>query len=189
MLKEKTLLLLLPAILIIFSSCRIETVGDPNRPIKIEAHITIDIRQVKDTVSSIEDMVSGKNTPAPSVQPDKNSFLLLEYAYAQALPAEVQNAIEARRARYQTVKDYKKQGFVGENNRGYVTSFSEDITIGVAVEQENKDRLVIYKNIVEQKGYPKEALGQIENVSAQEQRDRAEAGEKIQLENGEWTTK
>ncbi|MBM3253739.1 MAG: DUF1318 domain-containing protein [Candidatus Omnitrophica bacterium] len=225
----------------IVTGCRVETVGDPNRPIKIEAHITIDIRQVKETVSSIEDMVSGKQ-PAKA-EPDKNSknlaplektcnktnnrdvntvdrslfgsiqlerrfvrnfgifdrfnnilsvirknFLtgLIEYAYAQD---EVQAAIESRKARYQTIKDYKRQGLIGENNKGYLIAFSEDSAVKNLVEQENKDRLIIYKSIVEQKGYPRDAISQIEDVSAQEQRDRAESGEKIQLENGEWITK
>ncbi len=177
-------LFLLTGILAI-SGCRVETVGDPNRPIKIEAHITIDIRQVKETVSSIEDMVSGKQ-PVKAA-PDKNSkSLLVEYAYAQD---EVQAAIESRKARYQTIKDYKRQGLIGENNKGYLTAFSEDSTVKNLVEQENRDRIIIYKSIVEQKGYPKDAISQIEDVSAQEQRDRAEAGEKIQLKSGEWTTK
>lgn len=176
-------LLLICGALILWG-CRIETVGDPNRPIKIEAHITIDIRQVKDTVSSIEDMVSGKQPV--KAEPDKNSRILVEYAYAQD---EVQSAIESRKARYQALKDYKKQGLIGENNRGYLTAFSEDGAVKGTIEQENRDRLIIYKSIVEQKGYPKDAISQIEEVSAQEQRDRSEAGEKIQQPSGEWTNK
>ncbi len=177
--------LLLIVCTLVISGCRVETVGDPNRPIKIEAHITIDIRQVKDTVSSIEDMVSGKQ-PVKAA-PDKNSkSLLAEYAYAQD---EVQSAIESRKARYQAIKDHKRQGLIGENNKGYLTAFSEDSAVKNLVEQENRDRLIIYKSIVEQKGYPKDAISQIEEVSAQEQRDRAETGEKIQQPSGEWTVK
>ena len=44
--------------LLVLSGCTIKAVGDPKRPITIQAHITIDIRGLKDTASNIEDMVS-----------------------------------------------------------------------------------------------------------------------------------
>jgi hypothetical protein len=40
--------------------CTVKAVGDPNRPITINAHITIDIKGLQQTASSIEDMVSGQ---------------------------------------------------------------------------------------------------------------------------------
>ncbi len=42
------------------AGCTVKAVGDPNRPITINAHITIDINGLQKTASSIEDMVSGK---------------------------------------------------------------------------------------------------------------------------------
>ncbi len=42
------------------SGCTVKAVGDPNRPITINAHVTVDIRGLKDTASGIEDYVSGK---------------------------------------------------------------------------------------------------------------------------------
>ena len=42
------------------SSCTVTAVGDPKRPITIEAHITIDIKGLKDTATDIEDFVSGQ---------------------------------------------------------------------------------------------------------------------------------
>jgi hypothetical protein len=41
------------------SGCTVKAIGDPNRPITINAHITIDIKGLQKTASSIEDMVSG----------------------------------------------------------------------------------------------------------------------------------
>ncbi len=41
------------------AGCTVKAVGDPNRPITINAHITIDIKGLQKTASSIEDMVSG----------------------------------------------------------------------------------------------------------------------------------
>ena len=42
--------------------CTVKAVGDPNRPITINAHVTVDIRGLKDTASDIEDFVSGSQT-------------------------------------------------------------------------------------------------------------------------------
>lgn len=39
--------------------CTVKAVGDPNRPITINAHITVDIKGLQKTASGIEDFVSG----------------------------------------------------------------------------------------------------------------------------------
>ena len=39
--------------------CTVKAVGDPNRPITINAHVTVDIRGLKDTATDIEDYVRG----------------------------------------------------------------------------------------------------------------------------------
>lgn len=44
--------------------CTVKAVGDPKRPITINAHITIDVKGLKDTATSIEDYVSGDKTAA-----------------------------------------------------------------------------------------------------------------------------
>jgi len=40
------------------AGCTIKTVGDPNRPITINANVVVDIRGLKQTANSIEDMVA-----------------------------------------------------------------------------------------------------------------------------------
>ena len=47
----------------VFAGCTVKAVGDPNRPITINAHITLDIKGLKDSASNIEDFVSGGKTP------------------------------------------------------------------------------------------------------------------------------
>ncbi|NTV28645.1 MAG: hypothetical protein HGA80_01010 [Candidatus Omnitrophica bacterium] len=44
---------------VVFAGCTVKAVGDPNRPITINAHITIDINGLQKTATGIEDMVSG----------------------------------------------------------------------------------------------------------------------------------
>ncbi len=43
------------------AGCTVKAVGDPNRPITINAHITIDVKGMKDTAVDIEDFVSGED--------------------------------------------------------------------------------------------------------------------------------
>ncbi len=42
------------------AGCTVKAVGDPNRPITIQAHITVDVKGLKDTATDIEDFVSGQ---------------------------------------------------------------------------------------------------------------------------------
>lgn len=41
------------------SACTVKAVGDPNRPITINAHVTLDIKGLEKTATNIEDFVSG----------------------------------------------------------------------------------------------------------------------------------
>jgi hypothetical protein len=50
--------LLLAAMLMGCAGCTVKAVGDPNRPITINAHVTIDIKGLEKTASGIEDYVS-----------------------------------------------------------------------------------------------------------------------------------
>ena len=52
----KTAALLLAAIAI--AGCTVKAVGDPNRPITINANVVVDIRGLKQTATNIEDMVA-----------------------------------------------------------------------------------------------------------------------------------
>ena len=38
--------------------CTVKAVGDPNRPITINANVVVDIRGLKQTATNIEDMVA-----------------------------------------------------------------------------------------------------------------------------------
>ncbi|MFA7255286.1 MAG: hypothetical protein WC133_04215 [Candidatus Omnitrophota bacterium] len=52
----KALAFLLAAIAI--AGCTVKAVGDPNRPITINANVVVDIRGLKQTATNIEDMVA-----------------------------------------------------------------------------------------------------------------------------------
>lgn len=64
MIQRKQFFLLLNALLAASwaGGCTVKAVGDPKRPITIEAHVTVDIKGLKDTATNIEDYVSGSKT-------------------------------------------------------------------------------------------------------------------------------
>ena len=45
-------------LVLLFTGCTVKAVGDPNRPITINANVVVDIRGLKQTASSIEDRVA-----------------------------------------------------------------------------------------------------------------------------------
>lgn len=49
---------LLTAAVLALSGCTVKAVGDPNRPITINANVVVDIRGLKQTANNIEDMVA-----------------------------------------------------------------------------------------------------------------------------------
>ena len=44
------------------SGCTVKAVGDPQRPITINAHVTLDIKGLQNTATNIEDYVRGDAT-------------------------------------------------------------------------------------------------------------------------------
>jgi uncharacterized protein len=104
----------------------------------------------------------------------------------KAMTPEVKQALDSRKERFSELRDLKSEGAIGENNRGYVHALNEKAKTLVAAE--NKDRKVIYQTIAEQNNL-EDALSTIESAFAQVQRDKAEAGDKIQDDEGNWINK
>ena len=55
--RQTAAFLFLILILIDMTGCTLKTVGDPNRPITINANVIVDIRGLKNTANDIEDIV------------------------------------------------------------------------------------------------------------------------------------
>ena len=173
------------------AGCRATVAGDPDRPIRIEAHVTVDVRQIKEEAHSIEDLVSGQ-PPAKGQKPQSrlNCWTgALAWAEEGGLSSEVMAAVSSRRARYDQLKSCKGQGLIGEDNEGHVIPFGGNAEAQKLAQEENQDREVIYRAQVKEKGLPPDAIGTVRAAFAQEQRERAEPGEKIQQPSGEWVTR
>lgn len=160
---------------------------------KITAHITIDVRQIKEVASDIEDMVSDEKKKSNS-----KSFLISE-AYAQTtqikyLTPEIKSAIERRKSRYSQIEELLDEGSLGEGNLGLLeirgrSKIVSDEELKDIVSEENNDRMFIYTSILEQNNLPKEALRDIQGAFAKERQERVSRGVWIQLSNGEWVRK
>lgn len=167
---------------------------------KIEAHITIDIRELSDTANQIEDMVRAK-------KPKGQSLILpwqVEAVYAAGemeikfMTPAVEEAIASRGARLDSLEGLMRQGCLGENNRGYVEYRScpaceSDPALKKRAEklaqEENQDRLTIYQTIVEQNNLAADKLSVVETVFSQVQRRNAPSGSYIQQDDGSWVKK
>ena len=101
---------------------------------------------------------------------------------------EVSRALDGRRERYEQLAAFKKQGIIGENNKGYVEVISSNGEARTLAEAENQDRKMIYETIARQNNLGG-ALATIEKVFAEEQRERASSGDMIQTEDGRWVKK
>ncbi len=117
------------------------------------------------------------------------SPVLAEAKYAlKTMTPEVSTALEARRARFDSLADLKAKGMVGEDNQGYVKALVSKPEVEELTAAENADRKVVYMTIAAQNGLSAE-IGTIEKVFAEVQRDKAKSGEMIQDDQGKWVTK
>ena len=106
----------------------------------------------------------------------------------KVMTPDVQAALEARKNRYEKLRELKDKGLIGENNHGYVEALVDDLEAKSIVEAENQNRKSIYKTIEEQNNLTN-ALSTIEKVFAQVQRDKAVPGDKFQQDDGKWSAK
>lgn len=102
---------------------------------------------------------------------------------------KVQAALDGRRSRFSELENLKDQGKVGESREGLVVNLAGDPAASRIVEAENRDRELIYQEIVEQNELPKNELPTVHRVFGETQRNKAKSGQQIQLENGEWVNK
>ncbi|HPG29166.1 MAG TPA: DUF1318 domain-containing protein [bacterium] len=97
------------------------------------------------------------------------------------------------------IGDFKSKRYVGENNKGLLEIFNDKIMeldvkrknfLIEIVNQENRDRKTIMERILNTNINLKDNdMSKVENIYASMKRDTANAGEYIQLPDGNWTIK
>lgn len=169
----------------------------------INAHITLDIRHIKEQASDVLDFIEGTRDelPAAETAETEQSFLQRAWemldpmptAYAQEdlnrVSPRVKQIASKMRERYGKVEAFKKQGCFGENNRGYVELREcDDLTDADArnaaqqlMAEENKDRKALYNEVARLNEDEGVAVSTVEKVYASERLTRAGTGEVVQL--------
>lgn len=97
------------------------------------------------------------------------------------------------------IQTFKQMGIAGEGNTGELKFFENEKTSGdlrfknfvqAIIREENQDRLTILdRTIATNEAFAEGDLPKVRKIFAGLNRDGAQPGEKIQLENGDWTVK
>lgn len=177
--------------------------------------VTINVQfpqeKLENAAASIEDLV--RDPQPPPAEPGKpgpprrqgSGLLLLRWvsllgprtAEAQVpdlktRTPEVLAAIESRRARFAQLSAAFSQGCAGENNQGLL-EIRPGATCGAEVPAlvaaENRDRVFIYRTLVEQNNMAPSELSRVQAAFAKVNRERAPAGTWVQQESGQWSRK
>jgi hypothetical protein len=97
------------------------------------------------------------------------------------------------------IQEFKKSMVAGEGNDGFLKFFENERTktdtkykefATTLIAEENEDRLIVLQRIVAtNENFTAQDLPKVQAISASLNRDNAKPGEKIQLENNEWSTR
>ena len=112
---------------------------------------------------------------------------------------KVFEALQQQRFNKDDIDEFKRKGYVGENNKGFLEMRpaaalkNEPITsplVKQIVDEENRDRKIIMDRIVELKDSLKKAVkDEVFNVFSQIKQKESPEGTWIQLQGGEWIKK
>ncbi len=103
---------------------------------------------------------------------------------------------ESLKDRFAQLKPFYEDGRVGETNRGTIEikdieglGLKEKSSLLKLVEEENKDRTELYKEILKANNLGSENLGEVEKIFANSWRKDTPKGWWIQTDEGEWIRK
>ncbi len=168
--------------------------------------------KIDSAAGSIEDLVrvekGGKpTTPPPTKKEGKQGWLPASDPWlALVVPApaeaqvpdlkirtpEVMASIESRRARFPQIQQWKGKGCIGENAQGLVEARPGQgcgPEVGALIDAESRDRMTLYRTLLQQNNMPPGELLKIQAGFAKANRERAQSGEWIQTEAGQWMRK
>ncbi|HLG31019.1 MAG TPA: YdbL family protein, partial [Candidatus Brocadiales bacterium] len=90
------------------------------------------------------------------------------------------------KSRLSTITTLKAKGIIGENNKGYLEFLGSDKSKKDVIDAENKDRETVYTDIAKEQKTTAEVVGRRRATQIAE---KANPGEWIQKESGEWYQK
>jgi uncharacterized protein len=170
-----------------------------------------DVQKAADKI--VGDVTGAEEQPVPApAKPGNSSWLLAPLrivsgmglgprsAYAQVNVNVSTPAIRALKESmgnwFRQLKPYYEKAVVGENSTGFVEiqdaaglDLKEQAQAKQFVDQMNKDRTSLYREIQAANNYPPEILPQIQKIFANSWREKSHPGWWIQNDNGQWVKK
>lgn len=186
---------------------------------RITVNVYFPAAEIRDAATQIEREVRSEETAppespppaAPSPKPQSFDFwpriwqvrLVVgpTLAVAQAININVQTPairklVASRKQRYASLAPLFAQGALGENNRGLLDmrslealSLKDKASAKTLLEQENRDRQQLYREIAIANNLPADKLEEIASIFAQVHRQEARGGWWIQDASGNWKKK
>lgn len=175
--------------------------------VAVTINVTFPQEKIDDAASSIEDLVRTPKQPPPDAPKSavpgparaRLGWSVLGPGVAEAQTPELKTrtpevmaAIESRRARVGEISDALARGCLGENNQGLLEprpGTNCPPTLSALVSAENRDRMFIYRTLVEQNNMPPADFARVQAAFAKAHRERAPAGAWVQDESGQWSRK
>ena len=193
--------------------CLMTLVGLLAACVPVTVNITFPQEKLEGAAGRIEDMVRSPENPKPPAAPKKGpegsrlwpviAAFLPDQAAAQRDSLEVvpdirtqtpqlMKAIASRRDRFGQIQQWKGRGCIGETNQGMLEprpgqGCSGDVATLIGAE--NADRQFTYDTLMQQNNIPASDAPRVRAAFAKANRDRAQPGEWIQQENGQWVKK
>lgn len=172
----------------------------------IDAHITVDIRHIEKQADNVLDFIEGESDKLPPVEPaetpEESSFIgpffdaitPVRQAHAGELKSDserIREIAKSLKERFPKIEALKKQGIIGENDRGYIElrpndALEEDTErkndIQKLAHEENEDRKKLYIEIVKLNADQTDlSLTVVERIYAKKRLERAKTGEIFRL--------
>jgi hypothetical protein len=168
--------------------------------VAVTINVTFPQEQIDSAASNIEELVrTPAAPPAAPATPGQGERARLTPAAANAREPElktrtpeIMKVIESRRARYSRVAAALATGCLGENNRGLLeprpgTQCPPDIAVLTA--DENRDRMQLYRTLLEQNRMRPADLVRVQAGFARANREQAPSGAWVQDDAGRWSRK
>jgi uncharacterized protein YdbL (DUF1318 family) len=105
---------------------------------------------------------------------------------------ELRRLTASQNARLGALRQWKARGCIGENNQGFLEARpGQGCTgdVGRLVAQENRDRQAIIDTFMRQNNIPPKDAGRVRASFAKAYRDRAQSGDLVQNDRGQWVRK
>ena len=180
--------------------------------VPVTVNVYFSQEKLEGAAGSIEDMVRSPDNPKPAPPkkgPEGSLAGRLLAAVGPRLAAaqgrsvnvvpeirtqtpELMRHIESRRARFGELQQWKGRGCAGETNQGLLEARPGQGCSGAVaglIGTENADRQFIYDTLMQQNNIPARDAPRVRAAFAKANRDRAQAGEWVQQDNGQWARK